>query len=339
MDAKKNFSSRPSSGEKKKMEVINPRKLKADPVSKSKTISSKKLEKVPNSYSPSTTLSDFSSTKPILESEKQKLELLTSDPLSFTPSVSDERSKNLKFIEETLRVLQSQNEERENDETYERLVDTLRSSEAAERFERMKKLEEFAEQIRNQKDEFGNSLIEFPEDFDEIIESAVEYKKNNGTEDVDWLEVFKSRHEHEKIDESYRKKREKIRELDLILKEKEKMLRELRTSRGSERSKDSESNSSNKGSVFITKVKTRQNQNKPLRPSENFIKKNIESVEDFKATGSKIDKLSQRDKERLAIIEEKLGTIEEYSGILPEDSVLRLEEIDKALRNYIPQIK
>jgi hypothetical protein len=342
MDSKRtSVSSRPSSNDKKKMEVLNPRKSKIEPVQKPK-VSTKRLEKVPNTYSPSTTQSDFSSSRTILPSEKQQLELLTSDPLSFSvcsSSVSEERSKSMNFLKETLESMQARNQERENEEAYERIVDTLTTSEAAERHEKMKRLLDYTEKLRSQKDEDGNNLIEFPEDFDEIVETAVEYKKNNQNDpDINWLEVFRSKHEHEAIDEPYRKKREKIRDLDKVIKEKEKLLKDLRSSRESDRSKGSVKDSSSQDSVFITKLKSKQ-ENKPVRPTQNFIKKNIESLEEYKGPMSLIEKLSTEDQKRLAIIEERLDIVEEYTGILPQESVSRLEEIDKALRNFIPQIK
>ena len=188
METKFQASSRPNSGEKKKMEIINPRQQKNDPIPKSKTISSRKLEKVSNTVSPSTTLSDFSFTKPISASEKQKLELLTSGPLNFTVStpevLTDERSRNNKFIQDKLDAMQARNEERKHEEAYERMVDTLRYSEASDRLEKMKKIQAFTEGLRSQKDEDGNNMIDFPPDFDEMVDTAVEYKRNNNSDDV-----------------------------------------------------------------------------------------------------------------------------------------------------------
>lgn len=336
MDAKKQVSRPNTTEQKKKMEVINPRQ--ANPVQKGKTIPAKKLERVSSSSSPSTTLTDFSFGKTISASEKQQLELLTSDPLSFTaPSSlqSTDRSKTLQFLQETLELMQKNKEEIENEEAYERMVDTLKYSEAGERFEKMQKMQKLIESLRNQKDDLGNNLVEFPEDFDEMVETAVEYKKNHNFDDVNWVEVFQSKHEHEAKDEKYKKKRDKIRELDRVLKQKEKYLKDLRSSRESDKSSRTETPS---GSVFITKVKTK-NEVRTVRPTANFVKKNIENIEEYKGGSYLTEKLTDRDQYRLALIEENLDTIEEYNGILPQDSALRLEEIDRTLRNYVPQLK
>ena len=173
-----------------------------------------------------------------------------------------------------------------------------------------------------------------------MVDTAVEYSRNHNSDDVNWVEVFQSKHDHEASDAVYRKKREKIRELDRVLQQKERQLKELRSSRDSHRSQDSGAETPSKGSVFITKVKTRTGNNaNPPRPTQNFVKKNIEIAEEYKGPGFLTDKLSDRDKYRLAVIEENIDSIEEYNGILPQESVSRLEEIDRALRNYVPQIK
>lgn len=342
-NSKKTMSAntRPNSNEKKRMEVINPRQVKNSAPQKSKTIPTKRLEKVPSSASPSTTMTDFSFAKPIPQSEKQQLEMLTSDPMSFSlppSSQSSERDKNLKYMKDMLESMQARNEERYEDEALERMSDVLNNSEANERFERMQKMQKYIEELKNKKDDLGNNLIDLPEDFDEMVETAVEYKKNMGNDDVNWVEVYSSRREHEAKDEAYRKKREKIRQLDLVLKQKEKAYKDMRSSRESSRTNQSVAESSGKDSVFITKVKTK-GQAKTVRPTQDFVKKNIEIVDEYKQTPSMIDRLSNKEKERLLEIEDKLDVIEEYTGILPEESVNRLEDIDKRLRNMVPQIE
>ena len=358
-------SKRPNSSEaKKKMEMINPGRSKAQTSSKpslsrpaSKPITSKPLKKASNSNSPSTTLSDFSSNRPISSSEKQKLELLASDPLNFTSSsasstesinltplaVPDDRSEGLKFIQATLESMLARNKEREFEEAYEEMLESLDQSDMNERLERMKKLNDFAESLKNKRDEEGNLMIDLPENYDEILEMAVEYKKYHLDDpDVSWMQVYDEKQKHEEIDLEYKKRRDKIKQLDLVLKEKEKMLKELKTSRLSQRSQKSvskESDSPSKDSFFLTKVKTRTQKKQKVYSDQDFVKKNAEFIEEVKQ-GFMINRLTLAEQRRLLEIEGSLNEKEEnFENILVEDEIQRLEEIDKKLRNFVPQIE
>lgn len=336
---------RPNSTEsKKKMEMLNPGKSKIASSSTRGKISkpvSKPLQKVSSSSSPSTTLTDFSFNRPIAVSEKQKLELLASDPLSFsmsTPKI-DDRSESLKFIQDTYEAMIARKEEREAEEAYEEFLDTLEMSQASERFERMKKMNDFVENLKNKKDDDGQLLLQLPEDYEEILETAVEYRKiYNKDPDVGWIEVFQAKKEHECIDEEYKKRREKIKALDLVLKEKERALKAIRSSRASHRSSKPEE-VPEKDSFFLTKVKTRSVQKpKKIYSEQNFIQKNKEYLEDMKIS-SMMDRLTDKEKLRLMEIEENLDKPEEQTDLILPDELIRLEEIDQKLRTYIPQIQ
>lgn len=340
-------SKRPNSSEsKKKMEMINPGKSKVASSSTSTNRSkisrpvSKPLQKLPSSTSPSTTMTDFSFNRPIPSSEKQKLELLTSDPLSFSVSTpcSDSRTEGLKFIQDTLEAMLARKEEREAEEAYEEILDSLDMSEAGERLEKMKKINDFVENLKNKRDDEGNLLVELPENYEEILETAVEYRKiNNKDPEVGWIQVFQARKEHESIDEEYKKRREKIKELDLVLKEKERALKALKSGRSSAKGSKTDENAE-KDSFFLTKVQTRSVKKAKVYSEQNFIKKNIEYAEEERL-GSMMDRLSDKEKLRLAEIEDSIGQKEVPTDIFVPSELERLQEIDQKLRNFIPQIE
>jgi hypothetical protein len=278
-------------------------------------------------------LKDFPDPK---ESENSR------DQKDSLPSTNDSRSEGLKFIQATLESMLARNEEREFEEAYEEMMDSLDQSELNERLERMKKLNDFAEGLKNKRDEDGKLMIEMPEDYEEILEMAVEYKKIHSDDpDVSWIQVYQARQEHEKIDLEYHRRRQKIKQLDLVLKEKEKMLQALKVSRLSARSnkstsKDSESPSKN--DFFLTKVKTKPAKKQKVYSEQDFVKKNTEFIEEVKQ-GSMITRLSYAEQLRLAEIEKNLDKKEEFDDLLMKEEITRLEEIDKSLRTFIPQIE
>jgi len=229
-------------------------------------------------------------------------------------------------------------EEREAEEAYEGILDSLDTSEAGERLERMMKINDFVENLKHKRDDEGNLLMELPDDYEEMLETAIEYRKiNNKDPEVSWVQVYQARKEHEIIDEEYKKRREKIVELDLVLKEKEKALRALKSGRSSAKGSKTDENAE-KDSFFLTKVQTRSVKKPKVYSEQNFIKKNIEYAEEVRL-GSMMDRLSDKERLRLAEIEDSIGQKEVPTDIFVPGELERLEEIDQRLRSYLPQIE
>jgi len=180
--------------------------------------------------------------------------------------------------------------------------------------------------------------MELPDDYEEMLETAIEYRKiNNKDPEVSWVQVYQARKEHEIIDEEYKKRREKIVELDLVLKEKERALRALKSGRSSAKGSKTDENAE-KDSFFLTKVQTRSVKKPKVYSEQNFIKKNIEYAEEVRL-GSMMDRLSDKERLRLAEIEDSIGQKEVPTDIFVPGELERLEEIDQRLRSYLPQIE
>lgn len=215
-----------------------------------------------------------------------------------------------------------------------------------QRQKKIKDIEDFTQSLKNQKDEEGNQIVEFPEDFDEMVQVATDHASlakasNKSEEHVDWLVVYQAKHSKEKGDENYRKKMMKIRELDLIIAEKERQLKQIR-SRDSEIDLNSEDSSRN--SVFITRPGAK-NQAKSVSsyqsrsmPNDKILK-NIELAGNYKGHYSLIDRLGNNEKDKLNSLLEgaESNAIVEYPGIIPESANARIAEIDAQLRNMIPE--
>ncbi|CAG9317764.1 unnamed protein product [Blepharisma stoltei] len=357
-------STRPISAGKNTMEVIAPRQSTTESQRSRKT-PTRKLERVSSgSTSPSTSLTDFSSIRPstLDSTERSRLELLATNPLKSSTSIKElsqrsqelqemlrEKEEQMKQIQSIVSQMQEKSELFEEEESYEQVMDAWRdiNDEGREkaRQKRIKEIEDFTESLKNQRDEEGNKIVEFPEDYEEILQTATDHavlakEANQEEENVNWIQVYQAKHAKEKEDTKYRQKMERIKQLDLVIAEKEKQLRDIR-------SRDSESDRrsvDSKESVFITRPGAKSQAHSVssistrAQPKDKILK-NIEAASNYKGHYSLIDRLGNSDKTKLdrLLQEADSKAIQEYTGIISNDTSKRLEEIDAALRNMVPQ--
>ena len=218
-----------------------------------------------------------------------------------------------------------------------------------ERERLIKTISSFTDYLKEKEDEEGNKIVEFPQNFQEIVEFAVEHSvsmkqldESYTPEDINWLQVYDQKKNN--TNPEHQKALAKIRALDRTLEEIERKHKQLKLQWSKEDLKDSISNEP----VFITRVKSRKHsisQNSISKISRaslpDKILKNIETASSYKGHYSFIDRLASSEKVKLnRLLEEgksALVRIEENTGIIPDESIERLSEIDDKLKRYVPE--
>ena len=363
---------RPNSAPGKALEVIVARQT--TPVSKSKPrIKKGKLQRVSKPHSNNASLTSFAGVgTQINSSEKERLELLTTNPLKSTgfKEISDKNQEciqTLKDKEDQMKQLQSylnsmqekyqinledskEPQEPTLEESVSQIKETINSiqnytQEVQEREKRVKEIQNFTEQLRTKKDEEGNPIVEFPENFDEIVDTSHEYRSVSD-ETVNWIEVYQKRKELEEKDQNFKQRMQKIKELDALLNQKEQQVKSSRGSKRTAYSDHSYSPTPSNRSLFFTGVRTKTPSYAPSSSKttkSDKIQKNIELAGSYKGHHSLIDKLTTQEKQRIDKLlensEGNLYSIEEYTGIMSEEQSARLKEIENSLKKMNPQLE
>jgi hypothetical protein len=164
----------------------------------------------------------------------------------------------------------------------------------SEQSSRMEEIQRMTSALRTKRGEDGELIVEYPANFDDVMEYALEqdsYRRENDTsyagDQVNWLEVYRAKESIENQDTKLLAKRRKIRLLDRKIREKEQQLAEVR-SRVSAESRSTDSFDP----TFVTKgTRVRRaspellRSSKHSRPSQNEMRSRADEVTMRRAGG------------------------------------------------------
>lgn len=236
--------------------------------------------------------------------DKQRLEFLAGN--SLKDSLRSERFKQKSTLQDSVTQKNEQPNNllsQKDSEDLELHIEKLKAHSKAleqkvlEREKKAKEIARFVTYLKTHTDTEGHRVVEFPENYEEILETAVMAASLPGAETINWVQYYESK----KDDEKYQKDMEPIKALDLVLTEAELKLRK---------------ENDNHSSVFVTGLKNQF-------PEK--IRKNIENAAD----GHRGERLSLRDKERLNHL---TGELEEEAHIISAEQLEKLREIEETLR-------
>lgn len=280
---------------------------------------------------------------------------------SFIDNLRDTKSQDSKAELEEIESEISMREAKEQEDMIEDDLDissvelTKRSyagmeEKLVERERLIRSISSFTDYLKQQEDDEGNKIVDFPENFQDIVEFAVEHSvsmkqidESYTPEDINWLEVYDTKKNNSKPE--HQTALTKIKQLDKTLQDIERKHKQLKLQWSSEDSKDS----IDREPAFITHLKSRKHSYTPSSASSKIsrrtlpdkILKNIETASSYKGHYSFIDRLAGSEKEKLSrLLEEgklELARIDECTGIIPDESIERLSEIDDKLKKYVPE--
>jgi hypothetical protein len=225
--------------------------------------------------------------------------------------------------------------------------------------------------LRTKRGEDGELLVQYPANFDDVMEYALEqdsYRRENDAsytgDQVNWLEVYHAKESVENQDTKLLAKRRKIRLLDRKIREKEQQLVEVR-SRVSTESRSTDSFDP----TFVTKGTRIRRASPELSRSSKYsrrtqnemgsragesevnslraggkggrghiVQRNIDNAKNYKSTLYLTERLSESEKSRLSqLTEDQSLALVPLTALISEGSLSRLGEIDETLKTYIPE--
>mmetsp|Transcript_34346 Transcript_34346/g.60164 ORF Transcript_34346/g.60164 Transcript_34346/m.60164 type:complete len:647 (+) Transcript_34346:1691-3631(+) len=373
-------SSRPTSATDRTMEVLEAPSRKSQ--TKAKTKQHGTLTRVTPVRSASSSQSLPAARVSVSAHERERLKQLTT-PLKLTDSwhevksklddLTEERAKAMEDLQNYATMLQSgkitpsepifKEISIENPEESSSFFDTalsMRSSYSdldAVLKAQLVKIDEIAkrtEELKRKRGEDGELIVNYPADFDDIMEYAIEqdsFRRENdlsytGNEQINWVALYRSKEACEGEDPILLEKRRKIKLLDKRIRQKEQKLKEIRS-----RSRLTESQSVDSyDPTFVTKgTRLRKKspdsfKSRPSRRSEtqNFpiVQRNIDNAANIKSRQYLTERLTEQEKEYLErLVESNSTALVPVSSLLNDMSISRLQEIDESLKHYVPEDK